>query len=184
MGQEVGVRKTYVEGRNKVSGKAKYTIDLELPGMLVGKFLYSEYPRAKVLRIDTSAAEAIPGVVAVATYKDVPGRNIFGYVIPDQPYYAEDEVRYIGEIVAAVAAENEDIAEEALEAIVVEYEPLEGVFDPVKTISIPTPISSMATRMPGLPKRMSSWSTPSTTGRMSTCSWSRKAALPTGTVKT
>lgn len=97
--------------------------------MLVGKFLYPDYPRARITKLDVSNALAIPGVAAVATHNDLPGEKVFGYLTKDQPAFAIDEVCYVGDIVAAVAAEDEDTAEAALEAIEVEYEPLPGIYD-------------------------------------------------------
>lgn len=132
---------TYVEGVEKVTGKAKYTFDLTLPGMLVGKFLYAEYPRARITRLDTSAAEAMTGVEAVVTHDDIPGEKIYGYITKDQPFFAIDEVSYIGDIVAAVAAIDEDTAEAALQAIEVEYEPLPGVFDPLEAMKPDAPLA-------------------------------------------
>lgn len=129
-----GTSVTYVEGIEKVTGRAKYTFDLTFPDMLVGKFLYPEYPRARIKRLDTTAAEAIAGVEAVVTHRDLPGEKIYGYIVKDQPVFAIDEVHYVGDIVAAVAAVDEETAEKALAAIEVEYEPLPGIFDPVEAM--------------------------------------------------
>lgn len=126
-----GTSSTYVEGVDKVTGRGKYTFDLDFPGMLVGKFLYPDYPRARITRLDTSAAESLPGVYAVVTHRDVPGEKQYGYVEKDQPVFAINEVHYVGDIVAAVAAIDEETAERALEAIEVEYMPLEGIYDPL-----------------------------------------------------
>lgn len=123
-----------LDGRVKATGEAKFAVDVVLPGMLYGKILRSPYPHAKIVNIDTSKAEALPGVKAVITGKDT-GAVRFGFI--DTPRYpveqcplAVDKVRYIGEDVAAVAAINEDIAEEALGLIKVDYEELPTVFDP------------------------------------------------------
>lgn len=113
-----------------VTGKAIYCPDLELPNMLVGKLLYSPFACARISRLDVTQARSMPGVVAVLTAGDIPGENSYLYWYPDQPLLVSDQVRYQGDAVAAVAAETEDIALEALAAIKVEYEPLEGVFDP------------------------------------------------------
>ena len=112
----------------KVTGKALYPTNLELPGMLHAKILRSPYAHAKILSIDTSKAEAYPGVEAVITYKDIPDRR-YGYGLNDQPMLARDKVRYIGEPVAAVAAKDVDTAEEALELIDVKYKELPAIFD-------------------------------------------------------
>ncbi len=119
-----------VGSRNVVTGKAAYTPDLEFPNMLVGKLLYSPHVCARILKLDVSKARQIPGVAAVLTGADVPGENSYLYWYPDQPLLVEDQVRYQGDAVAAVAAESEAIALAALDAIEVEYEPLEGIFDP------------------------------------------------------
>jgi CO/xanthine dehydrogenase Mo-binding subunit len=113
-----------------VTGKAVYSPDLELPNMLVGKLLYSPHASARIQKIDVSFARAVPGVHAVLTADDIPGENSYLYWYPDQPLLVSDQVRYQGDAVAAVAAESEEIAQAALEAIIVEYEPLEGIYDP------------------------------------------------------
>ncbi len=124
----VGRPLTRKDGKAKLLGTAVYAGDIHMPGMLVGKALRSRYPHAKVLSIDTSAAERLPGVHAVLTAKDIPGENCFGLAIKDQPVLAGDKVRMMGDAVALVAADTYDIAEEASLAIRVEYEELPGVF--------------------------------------------------------
>lgn len=124
VGKEV-VRKDVVP---KALGNAVYAGDLYKPGMLVGKALRSKYAHARILGIDTAAAEKVPGVHAVLTHKDIPGINAFGLDILDQPVLAADKVRMMGDAVALVAAENEESAEEALSLIKVEYEELPGYF--------------------------------------------------------
>lgn len=123
-----------VDGKAKLTGRAQFTTDVVLPGMLHAKLLRSPLPHAKILSIDTSKAEKLPGVFAVITGKDTWGIR-YGFV--DTPNYpaeerpiAEDKVRFIGETVAAVAAVDPDIAEDALDLIEVDYEPLQAVFDP------------------------------------------------------
>lgn len=119
-----------VDGRVKVTGEAKYAADLALPGMLWCKVLRSPYAHARILRIDTSRAERLLGVKGVITGKDFGGYR-WGWIpqTRDETPLAVDKVRYVGEGVAAVAAINEDAAEEATELIEVEYEKLPGVFD-------------------------------------------------------
>ncbi len=113
-----------------VTGQARYCPDIRLPGMLVGKLLYTKYPCARILSVDVSAARALPGVVVVLTAQDIPGENSYLYAQPaDQPLLVHDLVRYQGDALAAVAAEDEAAAMAALEAIQVEYEPLTGVYD-------------------------------------------------------
>ena len=92
--------------------------------MIHGRVLRSEYPYARILSIDTSEAEALEGVYAVLTFKDVPGLNRFGIATPDQPVFLEDIVRYVGDAIAAVAADSPGTAALALDAIRVEYEEL------------------------------------------------------------
>jgi nicotinate dehydrogenase large molybdopterin subunit len=127
-GQQTAKGETYIEGVRKVTGACKYTFDLAKPGMLVGKLLYAQFPRARIQRLDTSAAELVPGVAAVVTSRDIPGERLYGMIVKDQPILAIDQVHFVGDIVAAVAAEDEDAADEALRAIEVEYDPLPGVF--------------------------------------------------------
>jgi CO/xanthine dehydrogenase Mo-binding subunit len=125
----VGKDLAAVAGREVVTGKAVYTPDLEFPGMLVGKLLYSPYACARIVELDVSKAREMPGVAAVLTAADIPGENSYLYWYGDQPLLVEDQVRYKGDALAVVAAETEEIAQAALEAINVKYEPLEGVFD-------------------------------------------------------
>lgn len=129
----VGKKVPHIRSREIVTGAAQYCPDLRLPGMLVGKLLYSKYPSACINGIDISMAQALPGVVVVLTYEDVPGENSYLYsksLSPDQPLLVEDFARYQGDAIAAVAAEDEMSALAALEAIEVDYEPFSGVFDP------------------------------------------------------
>ncbi|MEA2086120.1 MAG: molybdopterin cofactor-binding domain-containing protein, partial [Chloroflexota bacterium] len=122
------------DGIEKVTGEAKYTFDVTLPGMLYAKILRSVQAHARIINIDTSEAEKLPGVRAVITGKDTQGMR-FGFVDTprypaEQPLIAEEKVRFIGESVAAVAAVDEDTANEALDLIEVEYEPIPATFDP------------------------------------------------------
>jgi CO/xanthine dehydrogenase Mo-binding subunit len=131
---EVGRSVQRIDGLGKVTGKTTFASDLTLPRMLHGKYLRSPLPHARIARLDTSAAQSLKGVRAVMTAKDVPGRNRYGLAILDQPVLADDRVRYIGDPVALVAAEEEEIAEEALERIVVEYQALPAVFSPEEAL--------------------------------------------------
>lgn len=115
------------EAQEKVTGQAMYVHDMELPGMLHAKCVHSPYAHARIISIDTSAASALPGVKAVVTGKDAPYR--VGLYMIDKNLIAVDRVRYQGEIVAAVAAEDEVTAELAVSLIKVEYEPLPIVHD-------------------------------------------------------
>jgi CO/xanthine dehydrogenase Mo-binding subunit len=113
----------------KVTGESVYTGDIKVPGMLHGKLLRSYLPHARIRRIDVGEAAAIPGVFAVLTRDSVPmPAPYYGSLAKDQPVVAIDKVRYAGEIVAAVAAAEDAIAEEALKKIIVEYEELPAVF--------------------------------------------------------
>ncbi len=130
----VGKETPRIDALPKATGTIKYMSDLVFPEMLYARILRSKYPHAKILKIDSSKAKALPGVVAVVTHEDVPGVNGFGIVVPDMPVLCKDKVRYIGDTVAAVAAESEEIAERALSLIDVEYEPLPLVEDPEKAL--------------------------------------------------
>src|SRR3972149_11305574 len=120
----VGQRIPKYDGADKVTGKAVYADDLRLPMLLHGKILRSPYPHARILNIDASRALRLPGVKAIITGKDVTGKPYGVYLRTSEQYpLAKDRVRYIGDEIAAVAAADEGIAEEALSLIRVEYEP-------------------------------------------------------------
>ena len=131
----IGKRMPRVDSRTKVMGKAKYTADLKLPGMLVGKVLRSPLAHARILSIDTTKAESLPGVKAVVTGKDTEGVKwgVFAYT-RDQQFIQTEKVRYIGDEVAGVAAVDEETALKALDLIDVEYEELPAVFDPMEAM--------------------------------------------------
>jgi len=139
----VGKRIPRVDGPKKTKGEARYTADIELPQMLAGKILRSPLPHAKILHVDTSKAARLPGVKEVISGKDTLGlRYGVFYQFPpmvDRYGLAIDKVRYIGDEVAAVAAADEDTAEEALDLIEVDYEPLPPVFDPMKAMEPDAP---------------------------------------------
>jgi CO/xanthine dehydrogenase Mo-binding subunit len=130
----VGESVLRVDVLEKVTGRAIFCDDIRLPGMLHAKVLRSPYPHAKILNIDTSKAERLSGVRCVITNKDVPP-NRYGVTILDQYVLAKDVVRYVGDPLAAVAADTMDIAEEALELIDVEYEELPAIFDGEEAMS-------------------------------------------------
>ena len=129
----IGTPTPRLEGPDKVSGRAIYATDVVLPDMLWCKALRSPISYGRIKRIDTSRALELPGVKAVVTGADVHGLLI-GRKIYDMPILADGVVRFIGEKVAAVAAESETIAEEALELIEVEFEELEPLLDPLAAI--------------------------------------------------
>jgi CO/xanthine dehydrogenase Mo-binding subunit len=117
-----------------VTGAARYCPDIDLPGILTGKLLYSPHARARIRKLDVTAARNMDGVFAVLTHEDIPGENNYLYSQPDQPLLAIDEVRFQGDAVAAVAARDEATADAALHAIAVEYDVLDGIFDPLEAM--------------------------------------------------
>ena len=132
------------DGPLKATGQAKYTVDLNPTGTLCGAILRSPHPHARILSLDTSRAERLPGVKAVITAADTIGVK-HGFVETprypaDQDVLAVDRVRHVGEDVAAVAALDEEIAQEALSLIRVEYEPLPAVFDPMVAMQPGAPV--------------------------------------------
>jgi 4-hydroxybenzoyl-CoA reductase subunit alpha len=132
---------TRYDAPDKVTGRAKYTADFQLPGMVYGKILRSPIPHGIILRIDTRRARELPGVLAVITGADVPETR-YG-VSParyDEHVLAKERVRYVGDEVAAVAALDEATAERALDLIDVEYEALPAVFDPAAAVQPGAPL--------------------------------------------
>jgi CO/xanthine dehydrogenase Mo-binding subunit len=133
-----------IDAGERVRGAISYVLNAELPGCLTGRILRSPYAHARVLRVDTSAAERLPGVIAVLSRNDLMDNPafypFFGQVIRDEPIVAFDKVRFAGDPVAAVAAVDDDAAEAALAAIEVEYEELPGVFDPEEALEPGAPI--------------------------------------------
>jgi len=134
----IGKPTAMVDAAGKTTGSGKYADDLSLPGMLIGRILHSQYPHARIKRIDISRAEKLEGVVAVVIGKDAP--NPYG-ILPvghDEYALALDKVRYVGDNVACVAAVDEDTADRALELIDVEYEVLPAYFDPEDSMKAET----------------------------------------------
>ncbi|GMK48267.1 putative xanthine dehydrogenase subunit D [Paenibacillus glycanilyticus] len=127
------------DGPDKVTGKLAYLTDMTAPDMLIGRVLRSPHAHARITAIRTEHAAALDGVHAVITHKDVPGLNRFGIAHPDQPVLCEDRVRYVGDAVAAVAADTLEIAEHALRLIEVDYEPLPIVEDAEYALSDEAP---------------------------------------------
>ena len=120
----------YEEAQATVTGRKKYGDDIEIAGLLFGKILWSEYPHAEVLNIDISEAEKSPGVKAVVTARDIPGKNQCGIVIRDQPAIAERKVLHIGDTLASIFAETPELAAAAIKKVKVDYRPLAGIFSP------------------------------------------------------
>jgi xanthine dehydrogenase molybdenum-binding subunit len=140
----VGKRLPRWQAHTMATGSAKYTVDIKLPGMLIGKVLRSPYAHARIVKIDKSKAEKLPGVEAVITREDVPKKlfnrsdsalllPIVELSMPDESIF-NDKARHIGDAVAAVAAIDTRTAEEALELIKVDYEVLPAIFDPIEAI--------------------------------------------------
>ena len=121
----------------KVTGRAVYPQDINLPGMLHGKILWSKHPHAEILEVDTTEAQKLPGVKAVITAKDMPPTKL-GFA-QDNPPLKGDKVRSLRDEVASVAAVDEDTAEKALEMIKVKYKPLPTVFDPEEAMKDDAP---------------------------------------------
>jgi xanthine dehydrogenase molybdenum-binding subunit len=124
----------------KVTGAGVYAADLYFEGMLYAKVLRSAYPHARLKRVEVSQAKTMPGVVAVLTAADIPGRKEFGVHEIDWPVLCYDKVRYIGDAIALVVAETEAIAEDALKFIKVEYEPLPVVSNPKQAAQPDAPL--------------------------------------------
>ena len=135
VGQPIG----RLEGPAKVTGEAAYVADRNPPGALVGKCLRSPLPHARILRVDAEEARRLPGVHAVLTGFDIPPEMV-GRAIRDLPVLARDVVRFVGQKVAAVAADSMEIAEEALLLIEVEYAELPGVYDFEEALASDAPV--------------------------------------------
>jgi CO/xanthine dehydrogenase Mo-binding subunit len=116
-----------IDGIAKASGNFKYAGDVRVEHALAAKVLFSAYAHALIKSIDTTSALNQPGVRAVLTAKDIQGTNTFGPIIADQPVLCDKKVRYIGDAIALVAADNEEQAERALDEIRIEYEPLQVI---------------------------------------------------------
>ncbi|MFG1321102.1 molybdopterin-dependent oxidoreductase [Xanthobacter autotrophicus] len=129
-GSFIGTSVRRLDAPSKVTGALRYAGDMTLPGMLHVKVLRSPHAHAVIRSLDTSEAEAMDGVAGIVTAADVPGKDGFGVFVRDQPVMARGKVRYVGEAIAAVAAEDLVTATRALAKIKVAYEILPGVFDP------------------------------------------------------
>jgi CO/xanthine dehydrogenase Mo-binding subunit len=134
----VGQRTTRPDARMHGLGQTKYIDDFYMPGMLFAKIKRAGVASARILSIDTAEAEAMPGVLAVITGKDIPN-NSFGPSLKDQPVLAHERVFHAGDGVAAVAAVTEQIAADALEKIKIEFEEFQPVLDPLESLKLETP---------------------------------------------
>jgi CO/xanthine dehydrogenase Mo-binding subunit len=137
--RSVGMPSPRVEGQQKVGGAAVYAVDVAVPDMLWAKVVRSPIAHGRIKKIDASKVLAWPGVKAVLTGADLSGARI-GKKIVDMPLLAEGVVRYCGEKVAAVAAENEEIAAAAVDLIDVEYEELPVITDPIQAMAEDAPL--------------------------------------------
>src|SRR5512136_2195949 len=118
-----------IDAREKVTGAARFADDLQFgPGLLYARIKRSPHPHALIKKIDARRALELPGVKAVATGADTPG--FIGLYLQDRHIFCTDRVRYVGDPVAGVVATSEEIAEQAVRLVTVEYEPLPAVFDP------------------------------------------------------
>jgi CO/xanthine dehydrogenase Mo-binding subunit/aerobic-type carbon monoxide dehydrogenase small subunit (CoxS/CutS family) len=138
-GLRVGARIGKPDGLLHVKGTSKYAADLKREGMLYAKILRSPHHHARIRSIDTSEAEAMEGVHAVITHRDIPGRKTMTNCRPQVYLLAKDKVHFIGSAVAAVAADSEELAIEATRRIKVDYEVLTPVFDPLEALSDESP---------------------------------------------
>jgi len=138
----VGKGVTRVDARDKVVGKTKYAGDIRLSNMCFGSILFSRYPRARVVKIDSSEAEMIKGVRAVITHKDIKGNNLYGYNIHHHPVLVPEggEARFLGDSIAFVVAETSQIADEAIKTIRVIYEPLKPICSPQEAMADGAPL--------------------------------------------
>lgn len=139
IGDVLGTSVPRPDAPGKVTGRAVYTDDMSVPGMLHGAMLGSPHAHARILSYDTSRARAMPGVKAVITAEDLPDINI-GTIVKDQPLLARGKVRHAGEPVAAVAAVDLETARRALEEIDIEYEVLPAVYDPEEALRPGAPV--------------------------------------------
>jgi len=128
-----------VDARAKVDGSARYVADIAPENLAAGVALRSPHHHARILSIDTSAAEKLPGLLSVITHADVPGASMYGALIQDRPVLAKEVVRFIGEPVALVVAKTRSTAEEARDLIEVHYEPLPSIHDPVEALQPDAP---------------------------------------------
>ncbi len=135
----VGRDRPRLDSTAKVTGRAVYTVDIAKPGMLHAKVLRSPHAHARILSIDASAARSLPGVTAVVTREEITGLHSYGTYVKDQPIVATESVRYVGDVVAAVAAVDERTAFAALDLIRVEYGQLPAVFDVTAAMEPPRP---------------------------------------------
>jgi len=136
----IGKSVPMLDARARVTGTVDYMINLRLPDMLVGKIVRSQSPHAKLLKVDITDALQAPGVVAILTGADLGENAFYGAKIKDQGVVAVDRVRYVGEPIAAIAAESEEAAKEAAMLLDIEYEELPAVFDEQEAVAPGAPV--------------------------------------------
>ncbi len=139
---KIGSRVHRLDVEEKVLGYGKYPDDFYFPGMIYGSALRSKYPRARIVSIDTSAAESLPGVVCVLTAADIPGKNLIGHLVHDWPVMIPvgGITHFLGDAIALVAAETQAIVEKAKKLIKVEYEILAPVNNPTEAAAPYAPL--------------------------------------------
>jgi len=137
----VGKRHPKYDADKLVLGQSPFVADIKIDGMLYGALKFSDHPRAKVLSIDTSQAEKLEGVVKIITAKNIPGERYLGLIAQDWPAMVEigEETRYVGDVLASVIAETEEIARKAVKLISIEYEVLEPLTDMTKALDADAP---------------------------------------------
>ncbi len=137
----VGKRHPKYDADKLVLGQSPFVADVRLEGMLHGALKFSDHPRAKVLSVDTSPAETLEGVIKVFTAQDIPGERYLGLIVKDWPIMIDvgEEARYVGDVIASVVAESEEIARRAVRLISVEYEVLEPLTDMTKALNADAP---------------------------------------------
>jgi nicotinate dehydrogenase large molybdopterin subunit len=123
------------DGLGKLTGTARYAGDISFPGMLHLKLFRSDHAHARIRKIHTGKAAALPGVVAVLTHQDIPGVPSVGFIIKDQPVLCKDRVRYIGDPVVLVVAQSLEVAKRAVSLIHVDYEDLPALFSPEEALA-------------------------------------------------
>ena len=124
----------------KVTGQLKFADDLPEDGIAIGKIVWAKFPHAEITEINTEEAMQVPGVTAVLTAADIPGKNAFGLIHPDQPVLAADEVRYLGDPVALVIGENEAAAIQGRDLVQVRYKELKPVYSPEEALATGAPV--------------------------------------------
>jgi xanthine dehydrogenase molybdopterin-binding subunit B len=130
MSRHIGKRISLEGAYDFATGRRLFAEDMLLDHPLALRVFRSKAAHARLLNVEVEKARKIPGVVGVLTAKDIPGKNLIGFINKDQPFLAHDKVRFEGEAIALVAAENEDAAEAALHFIQADYEELPALFDP------------------------------------------------------